>query len=59
MQRLAKQLGPQDRDRVNQYLESIREVERRIEKAQAAVAVKRNRSTTPPVQRLRPHNCRP
>jgi hypothetical protein len=38
MQRLAKQLGPQDRDRVNQYLESIREVERRIEKAQAAVA---------------------
>ena len=38
MQRLAKQLGPQDRDRVNQYLDSIREVERRIEKAQAAVA---------------------
>lgn len=38
MQRLAKQLGPQDRDRVNQYLESIREVERRIERAQAAVS---------------------
>ncbi|HCN29666.1 MAG TPA: hypothetical protein DIT64_13165, partial [Verrucomicrobiales bacterium] len=38
MQRLAKQLGPQDRDRVNQYLDSIREVERRIEKAQASVA---------------------
>jgi hypothetical protein len=38
MQRLAKQLGPQDRERVGHYLESIREVERRIEKAQAAVA---------------------
>jgi len=38
MTRLAKQLGPQDRDRVNHYLDSIREVERRIEKAAAAVA---------------------
>ena len=38
MNRLAKQLGPQDRDRVNHYLDSIREVERRIEKAAAAVA---------------------
>jgi hypothetical protein len=37
MTRLAKQLGPQDRDRVNHYLDSIREVERRIEKAGAAV----------------------
>jgi hypothetical protein len=38
MTRLAKQLGPQDRDRVNHYLDSIREVERRIEKGAAAVA---------------------
>ncbi len=38
MTRLAKSLGPQDRDRVNHYLDSIREVERRIEKAAAAVA---------------------
>ncbi len=38
MTRLSKQLGPQDRDRVNHYLDSIREVERRIEKAAAAVA---------------------
>jgi hypothetical protein len=38
MTRLAKQLGPQDRDRVSHYLDSIREVERRIEKAAAAVA---------------------
>jgi len=38
MNRLAKQIGPQDRDRVNHYLDSIREVERRIEKAAAAVA---------------------
>lgn len=38
MTRLSKQLGPQDRDRVNHYLDSIREVERRIEKAALAVA---------------------
>jgi Protein of unknown function (DUF1552) len=38
MQRLAKQLGPQDRDRVANYLDSIREVERRIERASSAVA---------------------
>lgn len=38
MNRLAKQLGPQDRERVNHYLDSVREVERRIEKAEAAVA---------------------
>ena len=36
--RLAKQLGPQDRDRVNHYLDSVREIERRIEKAALAVA---------------------
>jgi hypothetical protein len=33
--RLNHQLGPGDRARVNQYLETIREVERRIEKAEA------------------------
>ncbi len=33
--RLQKTLGPDDRNRVNQYLESIREVERRIQKAEA------------------------
>ncbi len=38
MTRLAKTLGPEDRDRVDHYLDSIREVERRIEKAEAAVA---------------------
>ena len=38
MSRLARQLGPQDRDRVSHYLESVREVERRIEKAEASVA---------------------
>jgi hypothetical protein len=32
--RLQKTLGPDDRNRVNQYLESIREVERRIQKAE-------------------------
>jgi hypothetical protein len=37
MQRLAKKLGPQDRQKVDQYLDSIREVERRIQLAQAAV----------------------
>ena len=34
--RLEKQLGPADRVRVGQYLESVREVERRIQKAEAA-----------------------
>ncbi len=33
--RLQKTLGPADRNTVNQYLESIREVERRIQKAEA------------------------
>lgn len=37
MQRLAHQLGASDRERVAHYLDSIREVERRIEKAAAAV----------------------
>ena len=33
--RLQKKLGPEDRARVGQYLESVREVERRIQKAEA------------------------
>ncbi len=33
--RLRKRLGPQDRERVGHYLESIREVERRIQRAEA------------------------
>lgn len=38
MNRLAKKLGPQDRERVSHYLDSVREVERRIQKAETAVA---------------------
>ncbi|MCP5560843.1 MAG: DUF1552 domain-containing protein, partial [Verrucomicrobiaceae bacterium] len=38
MTRLAKQLGAEDRDRVHHYLDSVREVERRIQKAEASVA---------------------
>src|SRR5205807_9668780 len=34
--RLQKTLGPQDRHRVDQYLESVRDVERRIQQAEAA-----------------------
>jgi hypothetical protein len=33
--RLKRELGPGDRARVNQYLETVREVERRIQKAEA------------------------
>lgn len=36
LQRLQKSLGPTDRNRVNQYLESVRDVERRIQKAEAS-----------------------
>ena len=36
--RLQNQLGPEDRTRVGQYLETIREVERRIQKAEAGTA---------------------
>jgi hypothetical protein len=36
--RLKNKLGPADRDRLSQYLESIREVERRIERADADAA---------------------
>src|SRR5213076_2974064 len=36
--RLQKRLGPDDRARVGQYLDSVREVERRIQKAEAGTA---------------------
>jgi hypothetical protein len=36
--RLQRTLGPEDRTRVGQYLETVREVERRIEKAEAQTA---------------------
>lgn len=35
--RLQKSLGPGDRQRVNQYLDSVRDVERRIQQAEATV----------------------
>jgi hypothetical protein len=36
--RLQQKLGPGDRTKVNQYLDTVREVERRIQKAEAAAA---------------------
>jgi hypothetical protein len=36
--RLQKDLGPEDRTKVGQYLETVREVERRIQKAEAETA---------------------
>ena len=36
--RLGKQLGAQDRNRIDEYLQTIREVERRIQQAEASVA---------------------
>ncbi len=36
--RLQRKLGPDDRSKVNQYLDSVREVERRIQKAEAQTA---------------------
>jgi Protein of unknown function (DUF1552) len=36
--RLQRTLGPDDRNRVGQYLDTVREVERRIQKAEAATA---------------------
>ncbi len=38
MSSLQKRLGPEDRTRVGQYLETVREVERRIQKAETATA---------------------
>ena len=35
---LGRQLGPADRERVDQYLDTVREVERRIQRAEAGVA---------------------
>ena len=36
--RLQQQVGPEDRTRIGQYLESVREVERRIQRAEAETA---------------------
>jgi len=38
IRRLQKTLGPGDRTKVNQYLDSVREVERRIQKAEAGTS---------------------
>src|SRR5947199_10710478 len=38
MARLGKELGPADRARVDQYLESVRDVERRIQRSEQQVA---------------------
>jgi Protein of unknown function (DUF1552) len=38
LSRLQRKLGPGDRARIDQYLESVRDVERRIQKAEAAAA---------------------
>src|SRR6266480_852863 len=38
MARLLKKLGPGDRGKVNEYLDTVREVERRIQKAEAETA---------------------
>jgi len=38
MSRLQKKLGPSDRTRVSEYLDTVREVERRIQKAEAETA---------------------
>ncbi len=35
LSRLKRELGPSDRDKINEYLDSVREVERRIQKAEA------------------------
>ncbi|MBC9889429.1 MAG: DUF1552 domain-containing protein, partial [Opitutae bacterium] len=36
IERLRRELGPSDRSRISQYLEAVREVERRIQQAEAA-----------------------
>ena len=46
---LNKQLGPADRVRVSQYLDAIREVERRIQRAEAKAADHRVRDVERPV----------
>jgi hypothetical protein len=38
LRRLQKNLGASDRERINQYLESVRDVERRIQRAEATAA---------------------
>jgi hypothetical protein len=46
---LNKQLGPADRERVNQYLDTIREVERRIQRGEANAAANPVRDVERPV----------
>jgi Protein of unknown function (DUF1552) len=46
--RLQTKLGPEDRLRVGQYLETVREVERRIQKAEAGTAISRFPISTAP-----------
>jgi hypothetical protein len=47
--RLQKKLGAGDRDKVNQYLDTVREVERRIQKAEASTADSPRRDLDRPV----------
>jgi hypothetical protein len=47
--RLQKTLGPGDRNRVNEYLEAVRDVERRIQKAEAAANENTQRDVDRPV----------
>jgi hypothetical protein len=47
--RLQNTLGPGDRDRVSQYLESVRDVERRIERAEAAAEENPSRDVDRPL----------
>ncbi|HEY3393573.1 MAG TPA: DUF1552 domain-containing protein [Lacipirellulaceae bacterium] len=49
LSRLQNTLGPSDRDRVNQYLESVRDVERRIQKAEASAQENTARDLDRPV----------
>jgi hypothetical protein len=47
--RLQKKLGPSDRGKVSQYLDSVREVERRVQKAEAATAESNQRDLDRPI----------
>lgn len=49
MSRLRRELGPADRTRVDEYFDSVREVERRIQKAEESVAENPNPDLDRPV----------
>ena len=49
--RLQKSLGPGDRNRVNQYLDSVRDVERRIQHAEAVAKDNPSRGSRSPTRR--------